>query len=147
MYKRILLPLDGSSLAESALPHAVALAERFQAELTILRVLTPLSETVGTTCKAIEVAEEKTRKSARYYLERVADRIRKDGLAVSVEVIEGRPHRQIVEYAQKNQVDLLIICARGHSGISHWLIGSVADRVMRGADVPVLLVRAEKPAR
>lgn len=147
MYKRILLPLDGSSLAERALPHAVAQAERFQAELVLLRVLEPLSELLGKTSPVIADAEARTREMARDYLERVADRVRKQGVSVRVDAIEGRPHHAIVEYVQTNEVDLIVICARGRSGMSRWLMGSVADRVIRGADVPVLLVRAVKPIR
>jgi nucleotide-binding universal stress UspA family protein len=147
MYRKILLPLDGSSLAEKALPHAVAIAGCCQAELIMLRVLEPLSESLGKTSKAVKVAEEKTRELASAYLERVADSVRKDGLSARVEVIEGRPHYRTVEFAQTNHVDLIVICARGRSGISRWLMGSVGDRVIRGADVPVLMVRPAKPTQ
>jgi nucleotide-binding universal stress UspA family protein len=147
MYNRVMLPLDGSSLAEGALPHAVAQAKRFQAELVLLRVLIPLTEALGRAPPGIDRAEAWTREMARDYLERVADRIRKEGVSVRVDVIEGRPHHEIVEYAQSNQIDLIVISARGRSGISRWLMGSVADRVIRGADVPVLLVRGEEPTQ
>ena len=56
----------------------------------------------------------------------------------------GRPHLQIIEYAESNQVDLIVMSTRGQSGLSRWLMGSVADRVVRGAGVPVLLVRERK---
>jgi nucleotide-binding universal stress UspA family protein len=144
MYKRILLPLDGSALAETALPYAVAQAQRFKAELILLRVLEPFSGNPGPMSTGVIIAQERAREIDRLYLEGVADRIREDGVAVRVEVISGRPYHEITRYAQTNDVDLIVVCARGCSGISRWLIGSVADRVVRGADVPVLLVRAEE---
>ena len=147
MYKRILVPLDGSALAESAVPHAIAQAMCFQAELLLVRVLEPLAESVGKALPGIDQAEEWTRQMASDYLEQVAARALNAGIAVRAEVVEGQPHHRIVEYAQANHVDLIVISARGRSGISRWLMGSVADRVIRGADVPVLLVRAPKSTR
>jgi len=63
---------------------------------------------------------------------------------VQMVAIGGRPHFQILQYAETNQVDLIVMCSRGQSGLSRWMIGSVADRVMRGANVPVLMVRGQK---
>jgi nucleotide-binding universal stress UspA family protein len=57
--------------------------------------------------------------------------------------VEGYPHHEIVGFAEENQIDLIVICTRGLSGLSRWLMGSVADRVVRGATVPVLLVQAQ----
>jgi nucleotide-binding universal stress UspA family protein len=144
MYKRILLPLDGSALAEQALAHAVAQAERFETDLILLRVLEPLAEQTGVWKPAIEQAEEETRALAQEYLERVAASVQEHSIPAQTIIIEGRPHTKIAEYAEANQVDLIVMCTRGQSGLSRWLMGSVADRVVRGADVPVLLVRARK---
>ncbi|MEE8306754.1 MAG: universal stress protein [Gammaproteobacteria bacterium] len=144
MYKRILLPLDGSPLAEQALPHAIAIAERFQSELVLLRVLIPLPRPPTTAEAALQRAEEATAVFAREYLERVAAGVQERGITVQMVTIEGRPHLQIIQYAETNQVDLIVMCTRGQSGLSRWLMGSVSDRVVRGADVPVLLVRARK---
>jgi nucleotide-binding universal stress UspA family protein len=144
MYKRILLPLDGSTLAEQALPHAIALAERFNSELILFRVLIPLPRPPTTAEATILKAEEATSVLAREYLERVTARVQEQGITVQVITIEGRPHFQTLQYAETNQVDLIVMCSRGQSGLSRWMIGSVADRVMRGANVPVLLVRAHE---
>jgi len=144
MYKRILLPLDGSPLAEQALPHAIAIAERFQSELVLLRVLIPLSRPPTTAEAAMQRAEEAAAVLAREYLERVAADVQERGLTAQMITIEGRPHWQIIQYAETNQVDLIVMCTRGQSGLSRWLMGSVSDRVARGAHVPVLLVRAQK---
>jgi nucleotide-binding universal stress UspA family protein len=144
MYKRILLPLDGSPLAEQALPHAIAIAERFQSELVLLRVLIPLSRPPTAAEAALQRAEGATAVFAREYLERVAASVQERGITVQMITIEGRPHLQIIQYAETNQVDLIVMCTHGQSGLSRWLMGSVSDRVVRGAGVPVLLVRAQK---
>jgi nucleotide-binding universal stress UspA family protein len=144
MYKRILLPLDGSPLAEQALPHAIAIAERFQSELILLQVLVPLPRAPTTTEATVLRAEEATAVLVREYLKRVAASVQEHSITVQVITIEGRPHFQILQYAETNQVDMIVMCSRGQSGLSRWMIGSVADRVMRGANVPVLLVRAQK---
>jgi nucleotide-binding universal stress UspA family protein len=142
MYKLILLPLDGSSLAEEALPHAVAQAENFRAELILLKVLEPLAKQYNISLEAAGRVEKATRELAREYLERVATDVRERGVSVRVITIEGNPHEGIVSCAEAEQVDLIVISTRGQSGLSRWLMGSVADRVVRGASVPVLLVSA-----
>jgi nucleotide-binding universal stress UspA family protein len=144
MYKRILLPLDGSELAEQALPHALAQAERFQAELVLLTVFPPVEEAPGMWSPAVKQARERARPLAREYLERVGARVGEHGIPVQVVTVEGRPAMEITRYAEENQVDLIVLSTRGESGLSRWLMGSVADRVARGAKVPVLLVRAAK---
>ena len=148
MYKRILLSLDGSALSEQALPHAVAQAEHFQAELILLKVLEPLAKSHNISLEAAWRVEKATHELAREYLEAVAIGIRERGVLVRVITVVGNPHEGIVTCAETEQADMIVICTRGHSGLSRWLIGSVADRVVRGAGVPVLLVSAgqEEPA-
>jgi nucleotide-binding universal stress UspA family protein len=140
MYERILLPLDGSAQAEQALSHAAALAAQFKSELIILRVLPPLQDH-GTLRKAGERAEQISAGIAQEYLERVADSVRDQGTPVQVAIAEGRPYFEIVNFAEENSIDLIVMTTRGQSGLSRWLLGSVADRVTRGATVPVLLVQ------
>ena len=144
MYERVLLPLDGSSVAEQALPHAVAQATNFQAELILLKVLEPLAKYHNISLEAAGRAEKATHELAREYLERVAAGVRERGVLVRMVTVDGNPHEGIVSCAETEQVDLIVICTRGHSGLTRWLIGSVADRVVRGASVPVLLVSARQ---
>lgn len=144
MYNRILLPLDGSAIAEQALPHAIALTERFQAELVILRSFEPLAEKLGMMSDAVKRAEDVTRGMAEKYLENITASVQERGIRVKSIIIEGRPHSEIVRYAETEQVDLIVISTHGQSGFSRWLLGSVADRVARGVSVPVLLVRARR---
>jgi nucleotide-binding universal stress UspA family protein len=144
MHKHILIPLDGSALAEQALPHAIAQAQRFEAELVLLRVLAPLPSPplLG------EVARSRAKASsnvlAREYLERVVASVQEHDIPVQVATAQGSPPLAIIEFAEANEVDLIVMSTRGQSGLSRWLMGSVADRVVRGATVPVLLVRSRK---
>ena len=144
MYERILIPLDGSPLAEQALPYAVAQAERFQAELILLKVLVPLARSYNLPPRAVRKAEEATREIVQEYLERLAVDIRNKGISARAVTISGSPHAEIAQFAERENIDLIVICSRGQSGLSRWLMGSVADRVARGVSIPVLLVRAQK---
>ena len=140
MYTRILLPLDGSDMAEKAVPFAIAQAGRFRAQLILLRVVEPIL--YARSLDALEDARQERIEWARDYLESVATRIREQGIQVKIVVTEEAPNVSITQYAETNQVDLIVLCSRGRSGPSRWLMGSVADRIVRGANVPVLLVRA-----
>ena len=145
MYKRILVPLDGSELAAQALPHAVAQATCFGAEIILLKVLGPLPEPVTASRAALRQAAERSAGLAIDYLERIAAGIRERDIPVQALTIEGKPYVEIIAFAEKNDIDLIVISTRGYSGWSRWLLGSVADRVVRGANVPVLLVQCTDP--
>ena len=140
-YKRILLPLDGSSMAERALPHAAAQAECFGAELILLRVLEPFPYVRGMSLAALERMREETNEWVQDYLDRLSTALQERGIQVKTVIAEGPEFRKRLCFIAENQVDLIVICTRGRSGLSRWLMGSVADRVVRGATVPVLLVR------
>jgi nucleotide-binding universal stress UspA family protein len=144
MYKRVVVPLDGSPLAEQALTHATAQADRFEAEIVLLKVLEPLPEATLTSPASVQRAEQLSAQLARDYLERVADRIREKGIAATVTLLDGKPYVEIVRFAAESEADMIVMSTRGHSGWSRWLMGSVADRVVRGATVPVLLVQCQE---
>lgn len=144
MYKRIVVPLDGSQLAEQALPHAVAQALQFGADLILLKVLAPLHDVVFSATSAVQAAEEMSAQLARDYLEGIAAGIREQGITVQVAAVEGEAYLEIIRYAEEQEADLIVISTRGQSGFSRWLLGSVTDRVVRGATVPVLLVQCRE---
>ena len=123
MYKRILLPLDGSALSEQALPHAIAQAQRFEAELVLLKVIEPLPGRGGLSHGAFERAEKELKTWAREYLEGIAASLKQYGIPVRIATLIDDPHKAIVWFAESNQVDLIVMCTRGHSGLSRWLIG------------------------
>ena len=144
MYRRVLLPLDRSAISEQAVPHALAQARHSGAELILLRVLEPLTNVRGLSDGDQEDMRAVTLQRAQEYLDDLVARSECGEITVRTATIEGRPHEKILEYAEEGDVDLIVICTRGRSGFSRWLMGSVADRVVRGAKVPVLLVRAEQ---
>jgi nucleotide-binding universal stress UspA family protein len=144
MYKRIVVPLDGSPLAEQALPHAMAQAAQFGADLILLKVMAPLPEVVFSAPAAVLSAEKMSAQLARDYLEEVAAGIREQGIAAEIATVEGEPYVEIIRYAEEQGASMIVVSTRGHSGFSRWLLGSVADRVVRGATVPVLLVQCQE---
>jgi nucleotide-binding universal stress UspA family protein len=143
VYKRILLPLDGSKLAERALPHAIAQAQAFGAELVLLRVAETIPHAPGVSMADLERVRKQTVAWAREYMAGIKEKIEEQGVCVESAIVEGRPNVEIAEFAEAYNIDLIVLSSRGRSGVSRWLLGSVADRVVRGATVPVLLVRAE----
>jgi nucleotide-binding universal stress UspA family protein len=143
MYRRILVPLDGSRLAEQALPHAAVHAEQFGAEIVLLMVLGPLPEPSMAGRRAVRSAEEASARLAQNYLEGIAAGLRQQNIPVEAQTVEGKPYLQIIRYAEEKAFDLIVMSTRGHSGLTRWLLGSVADRVARGATVPLLLVQCQ----
>lgn len=147
MYQRIMVPLDGSDLAECVLPHVEAISKGcLVKEVVFLRVLEtahywnyPLLTLPDDVIRQIE-SERKA--AAEKYLSQLVERARYDGVNVHWEIIEGVVADSIADYATKNEVDLIIIATHGRSGISRWVLGGVADRILRSACVPVLMVRA-----
>jgi nucleotide-binding universal stress UspA family protein len=150
MYKRILTTLDGSALAEQALPTALSLVEQFDAELFLLRVVMPLPMSYragAATVAAIEAAERDAVQEAGSYLDGIAAGIREKGSAVQVAARFGNPSQVIIEFVRRQQIDLLVMCTRGQTGPTRWLLGSVTDHVVRGSSVPVVVVPAREQGR
>jgi nucleotide-binding universal stress UspA family protein len=140
MYKRVLVPLDGSELAEETLPHAAVHAGQFGGEIVLLKVLEPLPEPSMAGRGAVRSAEVASAQLAEDYLEGIAAGLREQGIPAQTVTVEGKPYVEIIRFAEENEIDLVVMSTRGHSGLSRWLLGSVADRVARGATVPLLLV-------
>jgi len=148
-YKHILVPLDGSELAELATDDAVGLAKVSQAEITLLQVVFPAEEVIGAEIGYPVYADqqwENQKFMALEYLTAVRKRIAEDKLIIHVATVVGTPAETIIDYASKHPVDLIVMATHGRSGLQRWVYGSVADKVLRGADVPVLLVRAHPQA-
>ncbi|MFP4642685.1 MAG: universal stress protein [Dehalococcoidia bacterium] len=141
MYERILVPLDGSETAECILPHVREAAKRYEVEeVVLLRVVEPVplwdAQWVDTT--ALERVEQET---ARQYLADVGSRLRTEGLNVREEVlVDHNAAGSIVDFSRGNAIDLITLATHGRTGISRWVIGSVADRVLRSSRLPVLMV-------
>jgi nucleotide-binding universal stress UspA family protein len=146
MYQKILVPLDGSELSECSLEHVKAVASGCRVPETVLfRAVEPLSaETVSALAQAgdsvLREAELDNQNKAGKYLDKVRDRLKKDGLAVKTVVVDGPAAEEILDYAQKNRIDLIVMASHGRSGISRWFLGSVAQKVLQHSPVPVLMV-------
>ena len=147
MYQKILIPLDGSELAECVFPHVEAFIKECRVNNIVFAcVVEPtLPSFHGEFPVSMEDLEERDaarRSSAKKYLEEVANRLKPEGAELAVEVLVGRVAESLSEYADNNDVDLIIIATHGRSGVTRWVRGSVADKILRSASVPVMMVRA-----
>jgi nucleotide-binding universal stress UspA family protein len=141
MYQKMLVPLDGSELAECVLPHVKAIAAGCGiGQVVLLRVVEPIPVETPPAVD-FEVIQKADAKAAEGYLARIKTQLSKEGLSVEAKVLTGRPAETITDFAQRNKVDLIAIATHGRSGISRWIFGSVADRIVRSVSAPVLLIR------
>ena len=153
MERLILIPLDGSRLAEQVLPHITALIECQGAEIHLLSVA-PVIDNVAASVMlypwyvyreqlADEDAERKRIETElKNYLRGVARDLDQAGAHVRCVVRFGSPADEILSYASEHRIGLIAMCTHGRSGLARWAYGSVADRVLRTSSCPVLLVRA-----
>ena len=148
LIKRILVPLDGSKVAEQIVPHAEELAKvmgghviLFQAHEPFLGVMS--GEALGAMSEE-EIKEVNKRRDddAEGYLKAMAGPLRQRGLTVSEVVASGNPADAILDYAESRAVDIITMSTHGLSGIKRWVFGSVTDKVLHAGDMPVLVVRA-----
>ena len=153
MYERILIPLDGSEVGETALLHVEALVPKLspkvKTEVTLLQVITPVSHyamDVETSAFVPYTEEEITHieKQVRSYLEKAGESLRSKGIKVNTEVRIGHAAEEIIKVTQEINADLVAMSTHGRSGISRWALGSVTDKVLRKGNIPLLVVRAPK---
>jgi len=147
MYQKIMVPLDGSELAECVLPHVDAFISQCQIRtIVFVRVLEAITPAVAgeyaINVEELENREASRKASAEEYLAQVSNRIKPGGSKLEKEVLVGRVADRLAEFADTNDVDLILMATHGRSGVSRWVRGSVADRILRAASVPVLMVRA-----
>ena len=147
MYQHIMVPLDGSELAECVLPHVETIVKGSNAKkVTLIRVVEPLhlygGVESGFSLEERERLEEDSINIARGYLDQVAKRLGQKGVTAEPAVLHGKVADELAEYVNKNGVDLVILSTHGRSGISRLVWGSVADRIIRSVGAPVLIVRA-----
>lgn len=155
MYKRILVPLDGSKLAETVLPHTELMAKAGDAEV----ILATVTELIMAHSRTVQIADPtaaipalepvvkmpaavgKMQRQGQRYLDRIARGLKKEGINVRTEVLLGHPAEEISSFAQREDVDLITMASHGRSGPMRWALGSVSDKVIRASHVPVLMVR------
>lgn len=169
MFKKIIVPCDGSELAQdSVFPHVEELAKATGAEVIIVRVVPVPAGRSSTAFRAAapempislpetpedarvarhpifkdqEIASAEA--EARHSVARAQAMLHEKGISARSEVLLGRPADEIIEYAKEQNADLIVMCSHGRSGIGRWVFGSVTDKVLRGAETPVLIIRPQK---
>jgi nucleotide-binding universal stress UspA family protein len=144
MYNKILVPLDGSTFAESALEHVRSIAQCGTLEKVVLmRVLEPLIPSVKDYIgiERAREAEDKIEADAKKYLDKTAAGLRKDGIHAEVKmVVDGEPAIKILEIAKEEKADLIVMSTHGRSAFFHWVFGSVAHKVLVNSSFPILLI-------
>ena len=146
MYKRMLVPLDGSELAEVVLPYAKELAGRLDLELILLHVCEPHTPELKFMCRAyIERVTELVKTQSREVQTMTGSPSGGKSVEVRAEVASGNPAEEILRYAEENRIDLILMATHGSSGVRRWALGNVTDKVLRKSQHPIWLVRANIP--
>jgi nucleotide-binding universal stress UspA family protein len=168
VFKKILVPCDGSELAqESVFPHVEELAEAMDAEIIILRVVSAPAGRSGTAFRAdaaempisLPVTPEDARiarhpiykdqeiasaeAEARHSVSRAVAMLHEKGIRARSAVLLGHPAEEIIEYATGQNIDLIVMCSHGRSGVGRWVFGSVTEKVLRGSQTPILVIRPQ----
>jgi nucleotide-binding universal stress UspA family protein len=151
MYNKIMVPLDGSDLAECVMPHVEAITTGCKiTDVVFVRVVNPVHLPASVPARGEfgfsenerRELEEQHKQTADTYLKRIVENTRLEGAVLGYEVLVGKVADTLAQWAEKNRVDLIVIASHGRSGVRRWVMGSVADRVLRSACVPVLMIRA-----
>lgn len=143
MYRKILVPLDGSSMAEGILPHAKALAYSEGAELILLTVgANPTLDFVFSDPGLAQQAVEEQEARSKSYISGIEQELKAAGFHTSTALRIGSVAEVILGVAEELGVDLIAMSTHGRTGPARWLLGSVAERVIHNSKVPVLLIRA-----
>jgi nucleotide-binding universal stress UspA family protein len=142
MYKKILVPLDGSKLAEQILPHVKTIAKAVGGRAILVRAVPVHTEFLLEAPRESKKWVETAQARAASYLQNVAKGLEKAGVKTKAEVLPGEPAAQILSAAEKENVDLIAIMSHGETGLSAFERGSVAEKVIDHSPRPVLMVRA-----
>ena len=138
MFEKILVPLDGSGLAGKILPHVIDLAKTHNSQVTLLHVY--FAEVGEASPGVIREAVAQEVKRCELFLAQAAKDLEAQGVQVNVACVEGSPAREIIGYAEKNNMNLIAMATHGKGEVA-WVLGSVAEKVVTNATVPVLLFR------
>lgn len=145
MYKKILVPLDGSDRSNKALAHTVELASKLNAKITLMHVVPSLPPYVNTAVDRLGQAQqsiiEELMRNGKEMLQQYASSISDKGIEVDSFTVMGQPADEIIEKAKHEDYDLIVIGSRGLGEIKGYLMGSVSNRVSRHAPCPVLIIR------
>ncbi len=143
MFDPILIPLDGSQLAECVLPHAEAIARSFDAEMTLLHILE--NDRANTSAPMVDQLNWKIAKAdADLYLQKIKEQYQQSHLRARVAVLDGMVAQGITEYAQRQGMKLIILSSHGQDGLTQWEMSSVAHKIILSAPTSLLIVRARQ---
>jgi len=145
MYKRILIPLDGSSSSEEVFKHVIPLTQAFDAEMILLQVLLEPAEefSIPTSPLSPPIGIRKLQTKTRAYLKKVCAKLEKEGTRVSYLIRQGGVAERILEVAETMEADLIAMASHGHSLTRVFLLGSVTYQVVRHSALPVLVTSSE----
>lgn len=142
-YKKIVVPIDGSGLSKRAIPHALDIARNNDSEIILLHVFRPPAHEY-TDIIALASQDDQIdgmRQQVKQYLVSIRNQLRQEKISCRVQMIEGVGTANLIcEYINGEDVDLVVMSTRGHSGIVRFVFGSVAQKVLQGVRVPVMLV-------
>ena len=142
MYRHILIPTDGSKLAEHGVKHGLALAKSLGAKVSVIFVVEPFSEMTGRLLEAVARYAELRKEQATGALDRAANAAKEAGVSCeTIQMENGQPHQAIIAAAEDKGCDLIVMSSHGRSGLSILLIGSVTNKVLTQAKIPVLVCK------
>jgi nucleotide-binding universal stress UspA family protein len=145
MYQKIMVPLDGSQVAECVIPHIETIAGKSATRVELVTVVEPLDiptrGQIAISDDEIKQIDDEGKNEATKYLKQVSSRLTRAGINASTVILSGKPAESLVRYAVNNNVDLIIMATHGRSGISKIFWGSVAEKILRATDIPVLLIK------
>jgi nucleotide-binding universal stress UspA family protein len=145
--QRILVPTDFSQYADKAIEEALMLAKQFQSEMYLLHVVEDIQQCAVDYCLAQELVDQFRSSSVNASKEKLQGAIKQnaeaEGIRVTANVRIGSPYEEILKEAQEKNIDLIVIATHGKTGFMHHLMGSVAERVSKGAKCGVMLVKAQ----
>jgi nucleotide-binding universal stress UspA family protein len=145
MYKKILVPLDGSELAKKALVHAEELAKTYGAEIILFQVVHFMPIYGSPELVTPLIVDEKQKEAAERHLTDLAEEMKTRGHKVTGIVRTGQQVAvEIIDFAKESGVDLIVMCTHGRSGITRWVLGSVAHKVLTRAETPILLIHLKR---
>ena len=146
MYKKIVVPLDGSQVAECVIPHIEALAKCSMGEIQLVTIVEPIDlptrGKIALSDEDIKHTNTELQQEAHRYLKRVTQKLKRSGIVAHPMILNGKTAESLIEYINDNDVDLVIMATHGRSGISKLFWGSIAEKVIRSGNAPILLVKA-----
>ena len=143
MYKRILVPLNGSKNAEVVLPHVIEMANGRNSEIVLLRVsIPPEINLIAEDPECVQYSHPDTEVQCQDYLQHVATKLESQGVRATIRIGRGVPDDVILKIAKEIQPDVIVVSKRKGQHILHTMHGCVAERILHKAEMPVLLVGA-----